>query len=230
MPTPARPPSPPLLTTTAHLPSERGSRLVLASASPRRLELLARLGVHPEVRPAAIDESPLAGEPAEDLVVRLATAKATASTRAGEPEVVLAADTEVALEGRSLGKPDATRPAERLLRALAGRTHEVVTAVAVIRGNVVRVDRVVTRVTLRPLTAAEIAWYVATAEPLGKAGAYALQGAGAALVERIDGSDTNVIGLPLPATVRLLRQVGLDVLTPPGTRAAPAGGGFHGEP
>lgn len=198
--------------------------LVLASGSPRRRELLERIGLTPVVRPADLDESPLPGERAEALVLRLALAKAanaaaaaasttaavSARAAAGSDEVVLAADTEVVLDGRALGKPADDAEAATMLTALAGRTHEVMTGLAVQRGELVVTERVVTTVTFRPLRHREIAWYLATGEARGKAGAYALQGAGAVLVERIEGSDTNVIGLPLPATVALLRRVGLD--------------------
>lgn len=187
--------------------------LVLASGSPRRRELLQRIGLAPVIRPADLDESPLPGERAEALVLRLALAKAAAAgdtATGGSDEVVLAADTEVVLDGRPLGKPADDGEAQAMLSALAGRTHEVMTGLAVRRGGLVLTERVVTAVTIRPLTSAEIAWYLTTGEARGKAGAYALQGAGAVLVERIDGSDTNVIGLPLSATVALLRQAGLE--------------------
>jgi septum formation protein len=128
--------------------------------------------------------------------------------------VVLAADTEVVLDGRVLGKPRDHADAQAMLEALSGRSHEVVTGIAAHRGAAVAVDRSVTVVTFRALTAGEVAWYLATGEPDGKAGAYGLQGAGAALVERIDGPDTGVIGLPLARTVALLRDVGLDLLSP----------------
>lgn len=191
--------------------------LVLASASPRRAELLARLGVTPLRRPVDIDETPRAGEKGPDLVVRLASAKAAAAAARGDghDEVVLAADTEVIAEGRVLGKPRDRADAASMLRTLSGRTHEVVTGVAVVRGPVSAVTRVTTAVTFRPLSDAEVAWYIATGEPDDKAGAYGLQGAGAVLVERVDGSDTNVIGLPLAETVALLRDVGLDLLPGP---------------
>lgn len=200
--------------------------LVLASASPRRAELLARLGLHPEVRPADVDETVRDGEAPGDTVVRLARAKARAGQAAGgvtardagprgsraRDVVVLAADTEVVLDGRVLGKPADRDDAARMLRGLSGRQHEVTTGLAVARAERVATDRVTTVVRFRPLTDAEIDWYLASGEPDGKAGGYALQGAGAALVERIEGSDTNVIGLPLAETVTLLRSVGLDPL------------------
>jgi septum formation protein len=187
--------------------------LVLASGSPRRRELLQRLGLAPVVRPADLDESPRPGESADELVLRLAVSKAAAvaaAAPAGVDEVVLAADTEVVLDGRALGKPVDREEAAAMLTALAGRTHEVMTGLAVRRGTRIVTDRVVTTVTIRALTPDEIAWYLSTGEPEGKSGAYALQGAGAVLVDRVEGSDTNVIGLPLPAAVALLRQVGVE--------------------
>lgn len=202
------------------------SRLVLASGSPRRAELLARLGVAPIVRPTEVDETPRAGESAAALVSRLAAAKARAGARTGaradaeaapsshSSEVVLAADTVVVLDGRILGKPRDADEAAVMLRALSGRTHQVVTGVAVVAGPVSAATRVTTDVSFRSLSDAEVAWYLATGEPDDKAGGYGLQGAGAVLVERVDGSDTNVIGLPLAETVALLREVGVDLLRP----------------
>jgi septum formation protein len=196
-------------------PSPARPHLVLASASPRRAQLLARLGVSPRIRPAEVDETPRPGEVATDLAVRLAGEKAAVSAADGEgDEVVLAADTVVVVDGRALGKPTDDADAERMLRALSGRAHEVVTGLAVQRGTVVAMERVTTRVAFRRLSDAEIAWYLGTGEPGDKAGSYGLQGAGAVLIDRIEGSDTNVIGLPLAETVRMLREVGLDLLRP----------------
>ena len=191
-------------------------RLVLASGSPRRAELLARLRLYPLIRPADVDESPADGEDPVALVTRLAAAKADAGAQAatGRDEVVLAADTVVVLDGVALGKPTDRDDAARMLQALAGRTHRVVTGVAVRHGHTAHHDTVTTEVVFRDLTDREVAWYLDTGEPHDKAGAYALQGAGAALVASIRGSDTNVIGLPLTETVALLRRVGLDVLAP----------------
>lgn len=188
---------------------------MLASGSPRRAALLARLGLHPQVRPADLDETPRPGEDPASLVTRLAGAKAAASAAHGSgDEVVLAADTVVVLDGVALGKPDDRDHAAALLGALSGRTHEVVTGVCVLRGPLAATTRVTTQVTFRRLTGTEVAWYVGTGEPDDKAGGYGLQGAGAVLVDRVDGSDTNVIGLPLAETVGLLRDVGLDPLRP----------------
>ncbi len=192
-----------------------GWRLVLASSSPRRAELLARLGLHPAIRPAQVDETPLADELPEDLVARLATAKARTVCRGDDAEVVLAADTTVALGRTALGKPRDDAEAAGMLRQLSGRTHEVHTAVTVRRGDAESAALATTAVTFRQLTDGEVAWYLATGEPRGKAGAYALQGAGAALVATMTGCDTTVIGLPLATTVELLRAVGAEVLTHP---------------
>jgi septum formation protein len=192
---------------------------VLASGSPRRAELLARLGLDPLVRPTEVDETPRRGERADALVVRLATAKAAASAALGHggDEVVLAADTVVTLDDEVLGKPRDRDDAAAMLRRLSGRTHDVVTGIAVVRGPVSAVTRVTTAVTFRHLDDAAVAWYLATGEPDDKAGGYGLQGAGAVLVSRVDGSDTNVIGLPLAESVELLRDIGFDALAaPPG--------------
>lgn len=184
-------------------------RVVLASASPRRRELLARLGIDPVVRPVDVDERPRPGEAAPDLVLRLARDKAAACV-AVPTDLVLAADTVVAVDGDVLGKPTGPDDAGDMLRRLSGRDHEVLTAVVVRHGDRVADVVVRTTVTFRPLEAAEIAWYVATGEPADKAGAYALQGGAGAFVTGIVGSDTSVIGLPLAATVDLLRVVGWD--------------------
>lgn len=165
----------------------------------------------------------MAQETAAEMVVRLADAKARAAIAAGPTdggdEIVLAADTTVVLGDRTLGKPRDTDEAAQMLADLAGRTHRVMTGIAAHRGPRAAVDVVVTDVAFRRLTYQEISWYVATGEPRDKAGAYGLQGAGAVLVDRIQGSDTNVIGLPLAETVALLRSVGWDPLT--ATRSSP---------
>lgn len=197
------------------------AELVLASGSPRRAALLARLGLRPEVRPPNVDERPRPHEDPATLAARLAETKARAAQRVGHPEVILAADTVVVLDGEILGKPEDARAAQMMLTRLSGRTHEVVTAVAVVGHGRWHRATETTRVRFRALTTDEVAWYVGTGEPRDKAGAYALQGAGAALVDRVDGSDTNVIGLPLATTIQLLRAAGIDPLTP---SPPPAGG------
>ncbi|MTV24471.1 septum formation inhibitor Maf [Nitriliruptoraceae bacterium ZYF776] len=188
------------------------ARVVLASTSPRRRDLLGRLGLTPEVRPVEVDETPRPGEVAVDLVLRLAAAKAAAGARGDDAEVVLAADTVVVRDGGVLGKPRDRDHARAMLRSLSGRTHEVVTGVAAVRGGDHRRVHVTTEVTFRRLSDAEIAWYLGTGEPDDKAGGYGLQGAGAALVISIAGSDTNVVGLPLAETVAVLRELGVDPL------------------
>lgn len=183
-------------------------RLVLASQSPRRRELLEQLGLALDVRPAHTDESVRPGEAPRDYVLRVAREKA----RAVAGDVVLAADTSVVLEGEVLGKPADAADAARMLRALSGTRHEVMTAVSVRRTSGplgVELDAVVTsEVTFAALGPAQIAWYVATGEPLDKAGAYAIQGAGGAFVLAISGSVSNVVGLPLAETAELLRRAG----------------------
>lgn len=187
-------------------------QVVLASGSPRRLSLLRRLGIDPLVQPAGVDETPRPGESPAALAERLARAKLEA-TQSPDSALAIAADTVVAIGPRVLGKPEDEDDAARMLRALAGRTHQVLTGVAVRRHGQVHAGVATTNVTFRELTSAEIDWYVATGESLDKAGAYALQGAGAVLVDRIDGSDTNVIGLPLVLLVMLARRTGADLLT-----------------
>jgi septum formation protein len=179
-------------------------RLVLASQSPRRRELLAQLGLALEVRPAGTDETQHPGESPESYVRRVAAEKAAAV--AGH--LVLGADTAVVLDGMVLGKPSDGDDAARMLRALSGRAHRVLTAVCVRAGARVAETVVATAVDFVPLTEAAIAWYVATGEPLDKAGAYALQGAGGLFVREVRGSVSNVIGLPLRETAELLRQLG----------------------
>ncbi|MHB8606349.1 MAG: Maf family protein [Thermoplasmatota archaeon] len=180
--------------------------LVLASASPRRAALLAQLGLAFTVSPAKIDETPRVGEAADALVERLAREKAAAV----EGEFVLGADTDVVLDGRIFGQPGDARAAREMLAALAGRTHEVHSAVAIAtaRGARVFTGVEVARVTMRPLSPRAIDAYAATGEPLGKAGGYAIQGAGAAFVARVEGDPSCVIGLPLGLTLRLLAEAG----------------------
>lgn len=193
--------STPLVTVTD------GTDLVLASASPRRRELLAGLGLEFEVRPADIDERPLAGEPPEAYVRRLSIEKA-ASVAAAD-EIVVAADTTVAVADRILEKPADAADAARMLRLLSGRWHRCHTAVTVLDAGCGSEESstvvVTTEVEFVVLDEVTIDWYVATGEPMGKAGAYAIQGAAGAFVRGVQGSVTNVIGLPLAETVGLLR-------------------------
>ena len=185
-------------------------RLVLASLSPRRAELLRRLGVPFEVIPSEIEEAWPPGTPREG-VTALALAKARSVALHVGTAVVLGADTGVVLDGRVLGKPDSPEGARRMLRELRGRQHEVITGVAVVEAPTGRetATAVVTRVLMREYREAEIEAYVATGEPFDKAGAYAIQGAGGALVAKVEGCYTNVVGLPLTTTRRLLEECGV---------------------
>lgn len=185
--------------------------VVLASGSPRRLELLRRLGIEPSVRPADIDESLLPGEAPDAHVARLAEAKADAIAR-GVGGLVIAADTVVVLDGEVLGKPIDHDDASAMLRRLSGRDHWVLTGVAVRHDGRRAAAVEATEVRFRPISDDEIAAYVATGEPLDKAGAYGIQGAGGMFVDGIRGSDSNVIGLPLATLVRLAADVGVTIL------------------
>ncbi|MGH9254157.1 MAG: Maf family protein [Vicinamibacterales bacterium] len=222
-------------------------RLILASASPRRAELLRAARIEFDVLPAAVDESALSDETPEQHVRRLADAKARAvQTQAGN-RPVLSADTVVVVDGRILGKPAGDADARRMLRMLSGRSHEVMTGVCLMYGASVKGeggkgqgtggrdqgtggkeqgegDRIrttptvetgtatavaVTTVEFAPLTEAEIAWYVASGEPADKAGAYAIQGLASRFVTRIDGSYSNVVGLPVAVVYHLCTRAGL---------------------
>ena len=192
-------------------------RLILASASPRRRELLGRLGLPFEVWPSGIEEPLAPGIPATTIATSLARAKAAdvaerLRAARGAPALVLGADTLVVLDGQPLGKPASRSDAGAMLRTLRGRSHEVVTAV-VLRdaesGGREMAEAVVSRVLMRAYTDLEIDAYVATGEPDDKAGAYAVQGTGGSLVSRVEGCYTNVVGLPLRTTARLLRAFGL---------------------
>ena len=179
--------------------------VILASLSPRRRDLLRGAGIPFEVCPTDVDET--TDLPAAEAVAELARRKALASAQAHPGRTVLAADTLVALDGVSLGKPANAREASRMLHALSGRAHEVVTGVCARRdGREVWGTRT-TRVVFRSLSDEEIERYVASGEPMDKAGAYAIQGGAAAFVERYDGEYDNVIGLPVELARELLRQL-----------------------
>ena len=185
--------------------------LILASASPRRARILASFGIPFRVVVSAVDETLLPGEEGAQAVHRLARAKA-AAVAARESLPVLAADTEVICDGVVLGKPGTVEGALSMLRRLAGRTHEVVTGVCLRHGGVERsgVDR--TTVSFAPMTEAECAWYAATGEPLDKAGGYHVDGRGSLFIAGIEGSPSNVAGLPVRLLYELAREAGL-VLT-----------------
>lgn len=184
-------------------------RLILASASPRRAELLTTAGFAFDVIPADVDETPLDGERPDVYTARVAREKArrVLSAADGRDTAVLGADTEVVISGRILGKPADGQQAGEMLRRLSGEVHDVLTAVVLLAGEREWSDVVTTRVRFLPLTAAEIDWYVSSREPMGKAGAYAIQGLGARFIDRIEGSWSNVVGLPLHTVHRLLCEV-----------------------
>jgi septum formation protein len=184
----------------------------LASASPRRSELLRQIGVRFQVRPAAIPEDPLPGEAPENYVVRLAAAKAETiwAASAADSHPVLAADAAVVLDGALLGKPATGAEAAAMLEQLSGRTHRVLTAVALryAAGVETRLSR--SEVRFRATTAAERHAYCRTGEPFDKAGGYGIQGHAAVFVEELKGSYSGVVGLPLYETAALLARCGLD--------------------
>ncbi len=185
--------------------------LVLASASPRRSALLAGIGVRFAVVPAQLDETPEPAELPRDYVARLARAKARAVAAAtGGALPVLGADTTVVCDGRLLGKPVSEADAVAMLMTLSGRTHQVFTAVALVRGATAAGVLVETAVTFRELSAAECRAYWRSGEPADKAGGYALQGMGGVFVTRIEGSYSGVVGLPVAETYKLLCDFAID--------------------
>jgi septum formation protein len=188
-----------------------GTELVLASSSPRRRELLAHLGVPFRVVPADVAETLAPHLPISAAVAELAERKARAVAAELDSGLVVGADTVVVLDRTVLGKPRDPADAEEMLRTLRGRTHEVITGVAVVDAATGRGERsaVVSAVQMRDATDTEIAAYVATGEPLDKAGSYAVQGAGGALVAAVEGCFANVVGLPLCETAVLLRRRGI---------------------
>ena len=183
--------------------------LVLASSSPRRAEILTSLGIPFTVDPADVAEDVRAGESAGDAASRLATEKAAVISARRPDAWVLAADTLVVLDTEILGKPRDDADAARMLRRISGRAHRVVTAVRLRRGSGPRAQVVAwSGVEIAPLSDSEIAWYVETGVPRDKAGAYAVQGLGARFIEAVDGSYTNVMGLPARAVYRLMKDSG----------------------
>jgi len=190
-------------------------RLILASASPRRTSLLRDAGYVFEIDPAHVDETEFAGEPPRAYVLRVAAMKALAVAARHPDDLVLAADTTVVVDGRMLAKPSDDDDARRMLGLLSGRTHEVLTGVVLARAGRESSAVADTRVRFRSMTPAEIDWYVASGEPRDKAGAYGVQGLAARFVEGVDGSYSNVVGLPLGAVRALLDAEGF----PPGDAA-----------
>ena len=183
--------------------------LILASSSPRRAELLRAAGIPFQVDAAEIEEDPLPGEAPDAYVLRVARDKADAVACRKSGSAVLAADTAVVVEGHILGKPADAGHARVMLEALSGRVHDVLTGVALRVGarELTAVDT--TRVRFLPISAGEIDWYIASGEPQGKAGGYAVQGLASRFIDRLEGSYSNVVGLPIATVYRLLRQAQL---------------------
>jgi septum formation protein len=190
---------------------EQRAVLRLASASPRRRQLLDLIGVPHLVTPADIDETPRDSERGDDYVVRLAREKAQAVWSQHDDLPVLAADTTVVVDREILGKPESEADAMAMLTKLSGREHLVHTGIALRTTRAMNVGISTTRVTFGPLTEAQVRAYWASGEPQGKAGAYAIQGLGAVFVSNISGSYTGVMGLPLYATAAMLRAQGVPV-------------------
>ncbi|MBZ5666865.1 MAG: Maf family protein [Acidobacteriia bacterium] len=181
---------------------------VLASASPRRQELLRNAGIPFDVQPAHISEDPLPGETPQACAERLAREKALAIAQKRPNEAVLGADTVVVVDGELLGKPSNSDDAARMLRRLSGRTHQVITGVCLVVNGECSVGSETTSVVMSEISEAEIAEYVGTGEPMDKAGAYAIQGIASRWIPRIEGDYSNVVGLPVALVWRILRQAG----------------------
>lgn len=188
-------------------------KIVLASQSPRRRELLGKMGLEFTTRSPEIDEDAVQGLPAQELVKVLSREKALHIAREEDPDtVVIGSDTVVVLDGAILGKPASAAQAEEMLAGLSGRSHEVCTGITVCQGDKVVSQAEVTQVTFRTLTSQEIQQYVRTGEPMDKAGAYGIQGYGALLVEGIRGDYSSVVGLPVCRLGRILQDFGVDCL------------------
>jgi septum formation protein len=188
--------------------------LVLASASPRRQELLRNAGISFIVQPANINEAHVEGELPHDYAERLAREKALAVFETRPQDIVLGADTIVVIDDEILGKPRDAADAARMLRLISGRAHEVITGVCVVKSNdpatrrlELRIVSDMTRVTMNEISDAEIQAYIATGEPMDKAGAYAIQGMASRWIPRIEGDYSNVVGLPVALVYRLLREM-----------------------
>lgn len=189
------------------------NKLILASGSPRRRELLSRLGISFEVITKNINESARAGESPADLVQRLSKDKALAVSLDHKEDLILAADTVVALDGRIMGKPHDENEAFDFLSQLNNRTHEVFTGICLINKDQINTQVVCTRVTFGHFSDDILKAYTATGEGADKAGAYAIQGQGAFLISSISGSPTNVIGLPMQEVSKLLQASGISLFT-----------------
>jgi septum formation protein len=192
-------------------PDQNAPTVLLASGSPRRSELLKGVGLQCVVRASEVDESVLNGESPIEYVLRVALDKAMVGALGSPGTVVIAADTTVAIDGQILAKPIDHADARRMLTLLTGREHQVHTAVVVRRDQETWSQVVTTGVEMSAVDSAWIDWYVSTGEPMGKAGAYAVQGLGAVLITAVRGSMTNVIGLPVIETKQLLAAAGVTI-------------------
>lgn len=190
--------------------------IILASQSPRRQALMQLTGLAFTVRAADVDETMDPALPAAQEACRVSQLKARTIAADSPDALVIAADTIVLIDGQVLGKPRCAQQAAQMLRQLSGRTHEVVTALSVFQGQTIRSVTDVTRVTFRPLTDAEIAAYIATGEPMDKAGSYGIQGYGSMFVSHLDGDYFSVMGLPLCPLCALLREFGVKILAQEG--------------
>ena len=188
--------------------------IYLASSSPRRAELLRQIGVEFRVLAVDIDESQLAAETPEQYVCRVAKAKAEAVDKVADNSdiPILAADTTIAIDGTIIGKPDGQKHCECILSKLSGRTHQVLTCVALRYQGTTKLVLSTNQVQFRSLEQSEIEKYCSSEEPMGKAGAYAIQGKAAIFVEKIEGSYSSVMGLPLFETAKILQQAGVTVI------------------
>jgi septum formation protein len=181
--------------------------LILASASPRRQELLHNAGIAFVVDPADIDETPMREESPQSCAQRLAREKAVTVHKRHPEDCVLGADTIVVIDGEILNKPLDATDAARMLRMLSGRTHEVITGICIVSSNFEKTASEITRVTMCALSDEEIRSYIATGEPRDKAGAYAIQGMASRWIPRIEGDYSNVVGLPVAMVYRILREL-----------------------
>jgi septum formation protein len=186
-------------------------KLLLASSSPRRSQILQMIGWPFELGPIEVDESLRDGESAREYVARLADAKARASAAVHAHRPVLAADTTVVVDEHILAKPIDVEDGKRMLRLLQGRWHQVLTAIALLSGTATEVDVEMTEVRFAPMSEAEINWYVSTGEPMDKAGAYAIQGKGSRFIEGIKGDYFNVMGLPVHMLYELIKSQAIDL-------------------
>lgn len=208
-------------------PPDVKPKIILASNSPRRRYLLERAGLRFAVIPSRIREGEPAGIPPERFVRELAVAKALDVARRHPASWVIGADTVVVVDGTVLGKPASSEEARRMLARLSGRTHEVLTGFCIYRheGERLFADTVRTAVQFKELAPAEIDWYIRTGEPFDKAGAYAIQGIGTFLVRRIEGSYTNVVGLPVCEVIEILIREGVVGYERPQPRPEPEAAG-----